>query len=107
MTIHLPTLLAITGFTVYFFIREMIANSELKEQNRVLEQDVETLEYKVDNLSRGFTDLNISYTQLYEKHDDFLGKMVDEATKRTRTVYYVPRLNKIVEYKELVDLGEL
>ena len=40
-------------------------------------------------------------------HLDISAKAIDNAIIRSRSVYYVPRLNEIVEFKELEDLGEL
>jgi hypothetical protein len=42
-----------------------------------------------------------------KRHDEFLGKVVDAASTRARTVYYVPRIDEVVVYAELEVIGEL
>jgi len=39
--------------------------------------------------------------------DKFIRKVVDAASTRARTVYYVPRIDEVVVYAELEVIGEL
>lgn len=61
-------------------------------------------------LSRKDSQMEVS-KQYHERRaiirERILNQSIDNAIKRNRSVYYVPRLNEIIEYKELEELGEL
>lgn len=107
MTIAFSTLVVITGFLIYFYIKELLITSTLKDTISLLESNEEFLISKLEDNKKVYTELQDAYIDVFEKHDKFLGKVVDKASKTVRTVYYVPRLDEMVEYKELVELGEL
>jgi len=76
-----------------------------------LESENESLQKKFDDFykaaNQAAVKLEAQYNRLYQNNDEFRGAMVDRAILQARSVYYIPRLDKIIEYKELVNLGEL
>ena len=105
--IAFSTLAVITAFILYLYIKELIRNSDLNDELLVSELNSEDLESMLKNAEIELERTKVSYEVLYQRHDQFLGKMVDEAVKRINTVYYVPRLNEQVEFVELVEVTEL
>lgn len=61
-------------------------------------------------LSRKDSQMKVT-EQYYERRviirEKILSQHIDNAIRRNKSVYYVPRLNEIIEYNELEELGEL
>lgn len=68
--------------------------------SKKLEKDLES--------SRNALRINEDYYRIRKDvYDRMITNNINNTIRRQNTVYYVPRLNEIVEYKELEELGEL
>lgn len=86
----------------------------MEEEMDHLEEDNKDLQFELDRSIEDIEHLNsqMKVTEQYHERraiirERILNQSIDNAIKRNRSVYYVPRLNEIIEYKELEELGEL
>ena len=93
--------------TFILFISTLIIAVVLFVNNKMLKYELEEYEMSLKQVEAERDSYQQQCEVVSQHHDNFVDQMVKHGLEETRKVYYIPRLDAIVEKVEMQELGVL